>query len=190
MVFKLELFLIMLHASSLLSLNTINVCILPGRKHSLFLRECNENSCQNQFSYECGPSLCSTDQNECDSLKRALGQESESEEKESSGSSSLERDLVKKSADETMIDSFNPDDVCINGVDCFSRKIIPLRSRTSIKVLKRVDCQCVGHYGYPCGREHCAVDSSACSAFEKRKFEIIKKDSNLLKKCGNSKHIY
>ncbi len=74
-------------------------------------------------------------------------------------------------------------EVCKNGDHCSSRKIIYLRSKTHIKVLKRIVCPCIGKFMYSCGNDYCTLNKTVCDRMYTNVQFIA------IKKCGNDNTI-
>ena len=71
-------------------------------------------------------------------------------------------------------------DFCINGKDCFHKKITPMRSRTNHKSLKKIDCPCIKNHAFICGKSHCAANGLACFNFFARNSSVT-----IFNGCGN-----
>lgn len=179
MSFKLTSFILLFQVSSLLCITSNDVCVLPDKNSNQMTQTCKETFCHSERSFECGEEFCSKDKDSCILFLNSLKQNSENQKNRNFLS------LFKKSGGET----WESNGVCLNGEHCYSRKMIPLRSRTTIKVLKRIECPCLGYYSFQCGKDFCALDESACEMFNanSRQTEI---ETINIKKCGNDKLIF
>jgi hypothetical protein len=135
------------------------LCILKKyKKNNNKELECPSNKCEHEYSYSCGPNYCASDETMCILLTR---------NKISSLKSYINSEL-------------NENKICKNGKNCHRKSKIPMRSGTSLKILKPIDCPCNQKFSFQCGLDYCAIDKHECDRF---KAKIVLNDH--LKKCGN-----
>ena len=76
-------------------------------------------------------------------------------------------------------------DICLNGVGCFEKQIIPLRSG-SVHKFRIISCQCPAlNFKYQCTKMYCTLDKYSCDHLKMN----IPKLKNKIKSCNNSKSL-
>lgn len=144
--------------------------------------------CQGKYSYSCGTDRCAVSKAVCDEHQNILQTLSiffksvkYRAEKEKY---LIFNQTVKKCPN--MAYTWQPSDICVNGVSCYQRKEIPMRN-DNIYSLKKIVCPCKGEFNYRCGKDYCAVHSKACEGFFLRDVGITKNEAASLgiRGCGN-----
>lgn len=187
---EIIIFLIAVQMTAMISSQSNDLCILPDKYLNHYESQnapiCQSKKCEGKYSFQCNSNHCLKSKQACNEFlaSKLLKNLHVIGEREESMPIMLKENVQKPESDE-----WDSDDICMNGNDCFSKKIIPMRSRTAIKILKRVDCPCIGYYSYQCGKEFCAADLNACDGFSKRS-KRIRPESLSLKGCGNDKFIF
>lgn len=83
------------------------------------------------------------------------------------------------------------DNFCINGENCYLKSVINMRMKTHVRVLKRIECPCIGKLTFKCvdnaRRSHlCTLNKNVCD-----KIKIIKSMIIINKtRCGNDDLIF
>ena len=86
--------------------------------------------------------------------------------------------------------NYYSDNVCINGENCYLKSIINMRMKTHVRVLKRIECPCIGKLTYKCvynaRRSHlCTLNKNVCDKIKIIKLNIIVNKT----RCGNNDSI-
>lgn len=178
-------------------------CMISEKKckslHDLITNEyklhCEEVKCQGKLNYQCDMDHCTISKEICDEFLKLKTTRNtlliEDFERPNRRYQMYIR-VVRKCTPQLLGEhenDWNSSDVCINGEECFYRKIIPMRSRTSVKVMKRVECPCIGNYSYFCGKDFCSLNRHACEGLNVRFFTKTKAQELGIKQCENSKII-
>ena len=76
-------------------------------------------------------------------------------------------------------------DICLNGVKCLLKQIVPMRSG-NINLIKNTDCTC-SHlkFKYQCTKMYCTSDKYSCDHFKMNIPKLQKK----IKSCNNSRSL-
>lgn len=150
-----------------IGLQANNLCALRSKNRRSFNAQtlsnnllCENKNCEGKLSYKCGTNHCSINKKLCDDFFKLR------EKNEEKFKRKFKTSIVK--------------DICINGKDCFHKKITPMRSRTNHKSLKKIDCPCIKNHAFICGKSHCAANGLACFKFLARN-----SSATILNGCGN-----
>ena len=188
------LFALLANFQSTFSIKSTDICFAT-EKHckgtydlkSHYQTKC-EILCQGKYNFACGTDRCAVSKAVCDEHQTILHTLSifftsvkYRAEKEKY---IIFNQTVKRCP--TLAYSWQPNDVCLNGVSCYQRKEIPMRN-DNIYSLKKIDCPCKGDFSYRCGKGYCAVHNKACEGFFLRDVIISKVEAASLgiKGCGN-----
>lgn len=158
-IIKMIFFIILLNVYLTHTINNQDqFCILKKyKKNNNKELECPSNKCEHEYSYSCGPNYCASDETICIMFTRN-----------------------KISTLKNYINSeLNENKICKNGKNCLRKSKITMRSGTSLKILKPIDCPCNQKFSFQCGLDYCAIDKHECDRF---KAKIVSNDN--LKKCG------
>lgn len=197
----LLVFTITVLKAQLESFKTTDYCIVSEKKCKSSYDDaiqkykmiCDKLDCEGDLSYQCGSDHCTINKETCEDFLK-LKTFKKSLPNVDLGNKyqmfiRVIRKCTKNSSYLNVTNAWQADEVCINGEGCFFRKIIPMRSHTNIKVLKRVKCPCMGYYSHQCGKDYCAVDGNACSGFSLNNVKNSKIQAFLMgvKHCGNDR---
>lgn len=195
-MFKSKVFILILiiQLKVALSIRSIDICFAT-EKHckgsydskNNYVIKC-ENSCQGKYGEHCGTDRCAINKMVCEEHQNIIQ------------TLSLFFKSIKYKAEKEKFVLFNhaikkcpinhhvwqPSDICINGLNCFQRKEIPMRN-DNVYSLKKIDCPCKGEHSYRCGRDYCAVNNKACESFSLGGVGLTKTEASSLglKGCGN-----
>lgn len=137
--------------------------------------KCDYAKCQGIYKYSCGDGRCALDKSVCEKFQVW------SSSLNSVISSRRVTDQIKNCS--SLPFKLHLENVCINGANCFQKKLIHVRTG-GVKLFNKIDCPCPISHGYHCGHKICTKSKKTCENFlsSHNKRKIPKS----LKSCGNS----
>ena len=152
----------------------------------------NKNGSAEIFSVKCGDKYCSYNENSCRKIQNLIKEYRTLKRYKYIPSVKKTYDRLDEifSAFERKVEkcvaiSWNPHEICLNGVDCRMRIELPLR-HGGIGLFTPTVCKCNRSYPILCENEFCAKTHKSCSIFK-----LIKDEKAMdLKNCGNSNQKY
>lgn len=132
---------------------------------------CDTAVCDQLKQFHCGLDYCSTNKSTCDEFLN-LRFLIKSMTRLNLDKSRMQKysgffDTISKCAS-TSEYVLKPNEICLNGVNCYSKQKLPLRY-DNVQVIKKIDCVCTGDYSYQCGKDFCALNKFACNALRQLK---------------------
>lgn len=151
-----------------------------------FKTRCESVQCDSFRKYYCGLDYCSTNKITCDeflNVKFVLKAMSRLNAEDLRVRKYTGFVKTIKSCP-TSVHVWQPTEMCLNGVNCYSKTSLSLRY-DNVNVIKKIDCVCTGDFSVQCGKDYCSASKSACSAFKPNEIGNL----NEIKSCNNS-HTY
>jgi len=144
---------------------------------------CDELKCNGtSLSYQCSIDHCALNKSYCDEKET---QENSNEINDLKKMFKMSIRVIKKCSN--ISTKWHVNDVCINGKECFIKKVVPMRSRTNKKITKKIVCTCTGKHSYQCTNDFCTLNSHTCIHFSLKTYSLNEAYNMNIKDCGNNK---
>lgn len=162
--------------------------------------ECKKSKCETPLSFQCDDNYCAVSEAACDKLMeinylfKIYLKSSVSNFKFQKGYRHFFHNVRNCSQKQY---EWNPNDVCINGKNCYHAHSSSMRLLGKVKLFIPINCPCPKDFTYRCGTTYCVTHQRACDELTLNLDElnlnltnissIITNNSDMnLKDCGNS----